>query len=271
MQISIIIPTKNEEPNIGRLLKSLNSQSFTDFEIIVVDNFSQDKTFQIAKRFTKKVYRKGPERSAQRNFGLKNARGEFVLFLDADMQLQKDVLKECLEGIKGKNVCGILIDEISVGKNFLSRVKNLEKQLYRGQSEIEAARFFRKTDLEKISGYDESLISGEDWDLTLRISKLGHLTKIKSKILHFENHSFWQDITKKYYYAKNIQKYARKHRKEYRIQSGFNRILILFKNPNTIYKNLPEFVGLILLKTCQYLAFQVSKIKSSKHVLERSI
>lgn len=264
MLVSVIIPTKNEQANIGNLLKSLTRQSFGDFEIIVVDNNSRDRTLQIAKKFTKKVYLKGSERSSQRNFGLKKAKGKYVLFLDADMQLEKNVLKECFESIKEKKICGILIDEISTGKNFLSRVKNLEKNIYRGQREIEAARFFRKKDLEKIGGYDNNLVSGEDWDLTIRIHKFGQLFKIKSRIYHFENRSIWQDISKKYYYAKNIQKYARKHPEEYRIQSGFNRILILFRNPKIIYQNLPEFFGLLLLKTGQFLAFQISKIQQLK-------
>ena len=261
MLVSVIIPTKNEGPNIGRLLNSLYSQSFTDFEIIVVDNFSQDKTLQIAKRFTKKVFRKGPERSAQRNFGIQKAKGKYVLFLDADMKVEKNLLKESLAALKNEKICGILIDEVSVGTNFLSRIKNLEKKIYRGRSEIEAARFFRKKDLEKVGGYDNNLISGEDWDLTLRIRRFGHLFKIKSKIMHFENHSFWQDITKKYYYAKNIRKYSYMHPKEFKRQSGISRVLILFKNPNIIFENLPEFVGLLFLKTSQYVAYQISRIQ----------
>lgn len=262
MTVSVIIPTKNEEKNIGNLLKSLTHQSFKNFEIIVVDNHSQDRTLQIAKKFTKKVYLKGPERSAQRNFGLQKAKGRYVLFLDADMQPGKNILKECLEKIQNKKIRGVLIDEESIGENFLSRVKNLEKKIYRGKSEIEAPRFFRKKDLLKIGGYDENLISGEDWDLTLRIRGLGQFSKINSKIRHFENHSFWQDISKKYYYAKNIRNYAQKHPEEFSRQSGFNRILILFKNPKIIYKNLPEFFGLVLLKTGQFLAYQISKIQA---------
>lgn len=261
MIISVIIPTKNEEVNIGRLLKSLASQSFNKFEVIVVDNYSNDRTLQIAKKYTRKVYRYGPERSAQRNFGLQKAKGKYVLFLDADMQLKKHILKECLEKIKNKKISGIFIDELSIGKNYLSRVKNLEKKIYSGQKEIEAARFFRTKDVKKIGGYDEQLIAGEDWDLSLRMRRFGKLARIKSKIYHFENQSFWQDIAKKYYYAKNIHKYALKNPSEFASQSGFNRFLILFKKPKIIFRNLPEFLGLIFLKTGQFLAFEISKMQ----------
>jgi len=62
-------------------------------EIIVVDNNSQDKTKEIAYRYTDKVYNFGPERSAQRNFGVKQAAGKYILYLDADMVLSENVMK----------------------------------------------------------------------------------------------------------------------------------------------------------------------------------
>lgn len=80
--ISAIILTKNEEKNIKKCLKSLN---WCD-EIIVIDDFSNDKTIKIAKKLGTKVYQRhlNNDFAAQRNFGLKKAKGEWVLFIDAD-------------------------------------------------------------------------------------------------------------------------------------------------------------------------------------------
>ncbi len=74
MLVSVIVTTKNEEKNIANCLKSIKGQSYPQekIQIIVVDNNSSDSTTKIAKRFTDKVYNKGPERSAQRNYGIFN-------------------------------------------------------------------------------------------------------------------------------------------------------------------------------------------------------
>ena len=81
--VSVIITTKNEQAVIGRLLESIKMQSYPKIEVIVVDNKSADRTKQIAKKYTKLVYNAGPERSAQRNYGAKKAKGDFLFFLDA--------------------------------------------------------------------------------------------------------------------------------------------------------------------------------------------
>ena len=134
MTVSIIIPTKNEESNIERLLKSIRSQSLKNFEIIIVDNFSQDKTLKIAKKFTKKVFQFGPERSSQRNLGLQKAKGTYIMFIDADMELEQEVISDSVKTLdKNHNVSGIIIKEVSKGSSFLTKVKALEKNLLTGK------------------------------------------------------------------------------------------------------------------------------------------
>ena len=61
--VSVIVPTKNSERTLAKCLDSIRNQTYKSIEIIVVDNNSIDSTKEIAKRFTKKVYNKGPERS----------------------------------------------------------------------------------------------------------------------------------------------------------------------------------------------------------------
>lgn len=82
--VSVIITTKNEEENIANCLESIKQQTYPQekIEIIVVDNNSVDKTKEIALKYTDKVYNFGPERSAQRNFGIRQARREYILSLE---------------------------------------------------------------------------------------------------------------------------------------------------------------------------------------------
>ncbi len=95
--VSVVITTKNEEKNIENCLRSIRSQTFKNIELIVVDNFSEDKTAEFAKKYTAKVYFKGNERSAQRNYGAKVASGKYLLYLDADMILSPNLIAECVE------------------------------------------------------------------------------------------------------------------------------------------------------------------------------
>lgn len=262
-KLSIIIPTKNEEQNIKRCLGSIKHQK-ENTEIIVVDNFSQDRTAEIAKKYTKYVFTKGDERSKQRNWGLSKTSGEFVLFIDADMELQPGVISQIVEKFtKNQDVVAIVIDEMSYGKNYLAKIKLLEKELTTGINLIEAARAFRKKSLVQIGGWDEQLIAGEDWDLTQRIKNLGKIDRISAKIIHHENQSIVADLKKKYYYAQNIQEYQKKYPDLFSRQAGFERISAYLKRPNIIFASPVTFIGLLILKSAQYLAYLIAKVKSS--------
>ena len=213
--ISIIITTKNEGEVIARLLKSIQTQSHSDWEIIVVDNNSTDKTVSIAKRYTKNVYTYGPERSAQRNYGVTKAKGRYVLILDADMQLSKEVLSECVSKIKKSKMAGLVIPEESVATNYWEKVKAYERSFYNehGDEQTDAARFFKRSVFQEYNGYDESITGPEDWDLPERMKKDGYrIGRIRTQIKHFERiPSLWSLMRKKYYYALKSHRYLQKH------------------------------------------------------------
>ena len=97
LTVSVIVTTKNEADRLPACLESIKKQTYLNIELIVVDNNSRDKTKDIAKSFGARVFDKGPERSAQRNFGVSHAKGDYLLFLDADMELTPKVVEECVE------------------------------------------------------------------------------------------------------------------------------------------------------------------------------
>ena len=213
-KISIIITTKQEQDVIGDLLESIRRSTFKDYEIILVDNNSLDLTREIAKRYTKKIFIKGPERSAQRNFGVKKATGKYLLILDADMQLKEDVLRQAYQLFeKDKEVGAIVIPERSFGQGFWTQFKIFEREFYEGEDSIEAARFFKKSLFKKFGGYDLSITGPEDWDLPLRMKKEGiTIGRIKSFILHNERKfSPWKSAKKKFYYASHASEYLKRH------------------------------------------------------------
>lgn len=106
---SVIIPTLNEEARIWRLLQSLERQSSKDFEIVVVDGGSADKTVEIAEKFSATVFvKKGCKEFPSRNKGAKLSKGKILLFLSADVVLSLDALNHLAKEFeKAQDVCGI--------------------------------------------------------------------------------------------------------------------------------------------------------------------
>ncbi len=213
MLISVIIATKNEERNIGNCLESVFAQSHPkgSLEIIVVDNNSSDKTLEIARKYTDRIYSRGSERSAQKNLGVRESKGEWFIHLDADMTLDKDVIRECAILVQAKkDIVGLYIPEIIAGEKFFSKVRSFERGFYNG-TVIDAVRFIRKDKFLEAGGFDEKLYACEDWDLDKRLKKLGKLDIIKSPLFHNEKEfSLKKYLMKKSYYSKNVDVYISK-------------------------------------------------------------
>ena len=180
--VSIVVTTKNEENNIFNCLSSIKNQSYRNFEVIVVDNYSTDKTKEIALSFPVNFYEYGPERSAQRNLGMiGKSKGEYLIYIDADMVLTKGLIEECVKQVQAHKSSALYLPEIVLGKTFFARVRRFERQFYDGSS-IDATRFFTKEIIHKVGGFDELLFkygSGEDWDLDKRIKQAGKVSLLK--------------------------------------------------------------------------------------------
>ena len=250
--VSVIIPTKNSGATIETCLKSIKRQTYPRLEIIVVDNYSEDKTVVIARRYGAKILLKKLGRSAARNYGAKHAKGEFLLSVDSDFELTPTVVEECIEKtLKGYDT--IIIPEITIGTTFWCKVRALERATYIGDSMFEAARFFRREVFKRLGGYDEELTGFEDFDLQARLEKRGcKVTHINSRVLHHEGELKLRDhLQKKCYYVRTGVKYFSKHPDRAKIQflpirrSYIRHFWMLVKNP-------AYAVGLAILKVCEY-------------------
>ncbi len=210
--ISVVITTKNEERNLPDCLAALNAQTLPrdSFEIIVVDNASSDRTRDIALAGADLFLEKGPERSAQRNFGVESASAPLVVYLDADMRLSENVLAECLEAFKDPSVAGLYIPEEVVGSGYWIKVRNFERSFY-DATPIDGVRGVRKELFLKLGGFDLSLCGPEDWDLNIRMKALGELRLINSTLRHDEGAFKWgRYLKKKKYYSASFAAYREK-------------------------------------------------------------
>ena len=119
--VSVIVPIYNAEKYLNECISSILSQSYKDFELILIDDGSTDKSQNICNEFAKKdlritvVHQGNSGVSAARNNGLKNAKGEFVAFVDSDDYVEKNWLELLVKAITTEEadiaVCGMKIDK----------------------------------------------------------------------------------------------------------------------------------------------------------------
>ncbi len=189
-QISVVIITLNEENYLPLLLEDLARQTDTDFEVIISDGGSIDKTEEKALSFKDRLrisFIKSPKAQAsfQRNLGAKNAKGDYFFFLDADTRIKKTYVIERLKKHIKTDPQMLYLPIIKPGKNtFRNRllfgfsvnsVKLLQK-LHKPMS-IGPLIVMHRSLFDKIKGYDEKMRMAEDHNIVIRAYKEGYAGK----------------------------------------------------------------------------------------------
>jgi len=144
MIVSVVIPTYNEEEEIEECLKSLKNQSYKKFEVIIVDDGSTDDTVKIVQKYKVKVLKQnhgGP--GSARNLGAKFAKGEILIFIDADMHFEKDYFKNLIEPIiRDENIIGTTHD-YEIATNTENKWSHLWGKVRVSKEEAKNVKIFR--------------------------------------------------------------------------------------------------------------------------------
>ncbi len=203
MKVSVVIPTYNRAYILGDALESVLSQTYLDYEIIVVDDGSTDKTRELVEsyqsdkiRYIRHEHNRGC--SAAYNTGISAASGNFIAILDSDDQWKRDYLERQMnfyhrypevdvvftntEIIDRSTKITYLMDFMPCFRATLKRSQKAEEYVISGRKmylclleEIPikpSAAVIRREVLDQVGGFDEAWPSGTDWDLLLRLSKV---------------------------------------------------------------------------------------------------
>lgn len=175
----------NEERILPNLLNSLSNQSFKNFELIVVDGNSQDKTRDVFNKFKSKfkssilLISKMKNVSCQRNIGAQKARGAYLVFFDADVTIEKDYMIKLINKLK-QNIdfaaTRFMPDTEKVFDHLIIFITNLiiflsnlfGKPLMNGTNLI-----FKRDIFVKLGGFDQEVVFAEDVELAQRCAKNG--------------------------------------------------------------------------------------------------
>jgi glycosyltransferase involved in cell wall biosynthesis len=209
---SIIIPTLNEEAFLPMLLDALVDQTYTDFEVIIADGSSSDGTIKIARRYMKKLSlsittAEKANVSLQRNLGAKKAKGQYLVFFDADALVPSLFLERIAQYLysTGTRLLTTYMrsPDGDVRKQLITTIVNVS---------ITVANFIRKpvvggynitVDRElffAVGGFNPELTLSEDHDFVRRCLAYGKKMKILSypkqtlSFRRFEQYGFWQTM-----------------------------------------------------------------------------
>ncbi len=184
--LSIIIPTKNEEDYLPNLLKTIRGQSTQPLEIIVADAGSTDTTCLIAESFGCKIVDGGLP-GPGRNRGAENASGEYLLFLDADVELQDtEFIASTVNEMKKRNLDFATCDVLPLSERKIDLWSHeFYNQYCRLLSKIHPhapgfCLFAKREAHQAIHGFDETVLFCEDHDYAVRGAKIGSFGILKS-------------------------------------------------------------------------------------------
>lgn len=218
IKISIVIPTHNSAIFLPVLLESINKQAYKNFEVIIADNDSSDETFKVAKMYNVRYLSlKGPspQVSQQRNKGAIHAKGEYLFFVDHDMELSDDLLEKFVADVnktKGKIDAWYVPEKILARYKLLSAVRTFENSFY-NDSVIGAVRIIKNEIFLRSNMYDPYVSDGPaDWDLDISLRRMKCRRKTTRGVIfhHEERLSLYQYIAKKKWYLTGINKYKEK-------------------------------------------------------------
>jgi glycosyltransferase involved in cell wall biosynthesis len=257
--VSVIVPTRNSARTLDACLQTIRSQAHGELEVLVVDNGSTDGTVETARRLADVVLRYGPvawiATSSQRNLGARASHGSYLLFIDSDMRLSPDVMRDCLQTADRTDCSAVIIPEVSVGEGFWARCRSLERSCYGGDDLAEAARFFERGAFVAAGGYDEELTALEDWDLSQRVAGRSRIPRTTAGIIHDEGRlRLLQVAAKKRYYGASFRRLVRKHGARALLRANLVARPAFFRNWRQLGRHGLATPGMFLLRTVELMA-----------------
>lgn len=207
-KVSVVIPCYNHGEFLPETLNSVHAQTFADYEIIVVNDGSTDEaTVTLLQRLnmakTNVMHTDNHGVSAARNSGISEARGDYILPLDADDKIGCDYLELAVSLLDSRPEVGIVYCErLLFGElDGLAPLPEYDPRLLLMDNCICPAALFRKVDWENVGGYSEKMVYGwEDWDFWISLSELGRqVVKIPEPLFFYRVRKVSRDHSLKFH------------------------------------------------------------------------
>ena len=249
-RVTIIVPAYNEDVTIAASIKSLVNQTYKNLEIIIMDDGSKDKTYEIAKKFEgnfkgkdiKVLTKKNGGKSRALNFALERSSGEFIMCVDADSKLEPDAVALMVRYFQDPEIAAVAGSVfVSNRTNILTKLQALEyieglNMVRNGQAFLKLVNIipgpigmFRKSDILEIGGYSHDTFA-EDADLTLKLIQKNRKIDFEPEaVAYTEAPDELLDLLKqRYRWTRGILQAIRKHSHNLWHWKNFNFSFVLW-------------------------------------------
>lgn len=258
-RVSVVVPTRNVARTIAACLDSVLAQDHPDVELIVVDNDSDDGTFEIAQSRARVAVRGGPERSAQRNAGTLLATGEWVMWIDSDMVLPPETVRLAVEAARATGADAVSVAELSIGPGFWTACRRLERTCYVDDPSMYYPRLLRRQLLLGIGGFSQEMSGPEDVDLRRRLdaagARLGYCDGVR--ILHDEGRlTLISILRKRVYYGASLPAFAAAHPGALRAQ-GVSTAASFVRHRRRLLHHPALAAGIVVMRALEAAAYGV--------------
>ncbi|HZY91833.1 MAG TPA: glycosyltransferase family A protein [Thermoplasmata archaeon] len=254
--LSVIIPTLGKRPSLRTLLESLAYQTPRPDEIVIVDGGNDPEVAQLARRFDC-IYLhdvgKGDRRSHARNAGVTASSGQFLLFLDDDMETTSDLIRECRD-IFSQGGQAITIPEVTLGHGLTGRVRAWERAQVLRRRYLCFPRGIVRRLFISCGGFDETLPGFEDLDITATLMEHNvEVLNLKAVILHHEeSNTLSALLRRRLYYLRGAKTYRAKHPTlALEVFSPVARLKLYLEGIHSV-ADIPLFVSSVLLRAFEY-------------------
>ena len=198
--VTVVIPCYNQAHFLGEAIESVLSQSYKHFELIVVDDGSTDESSEVASRYegVRLIRQENRGLAGARNRGLGEAKGEYVVFLDADDRLLPGALEAGLRCFEAHPECAFVSGQsrrIAADGTLLSpwQPPHVEGDHYLALLRsnyigMHAAVMYRRGVFDDVGGFDVSLSACEDYELYLRIARRFPVQRHDQEVAEYRQH-----------------------------------------------------------------------------------
>ncbi|MBU4348473.1 glycosyltransferase family 2 protein [Patescibacteria group bacterium] len=198
--VSVVIPTYNNEKLIKKCVNSILNQTYTDFELIIIDDGSTDNSIKVLKGFKDKrlkilVNKTNKGSAHSRNKGISVATGKYIFFIDGDCIASKNWIEQGIKTFNENGCVGVEGAVYYVSKQYKPTAYDDIGQNLEGQQYMTGNIAYTKKILEKVGGFNAKLKRMQDRDLGLRIIKIGEI--IFNKKMEVRHQKFYMTFKKK--------------------------------------------------------------------------
>ena len=258
MTVSVVVPTRNSMRTLAACLRSIRAQD-APVELIVVDNASTDGTYELARELADTAVRGGPERSTQRNTGVRLATAGWILWIDADMVLPPATVSAALATATETGADAVAVPEVSVGSGYWTACRALERSCYVDDPSLHNPRLLRRELLLGDAAFDPAMAGPEDTDLRLRLRSAGTRTALCPDVLivHDEGRLTLRSIlAKRVYYGRSLPAFVAKNPGALAGQ-GAGTLAALVRHRGRLARDPAHTAGLLAMRAAEAVAYAV--------------